>query len=167
MRRIPEYALERLYDAPESLVWQAWTDVDLFCQWYAPGVDIIVHKMDVKVGGECLIEMKSGGDSYFQKFEYIEVKPFERLVWVFAATDEQWNIIPSPHLEDWPVVLLSKMTLNMEVGKPLLRFSWSPFKATDAQIECFTKNRLAIDDAWEATLYGLDVLVSKLQAGDS
>lgn len=164
MSGVPEWALERLYDAPSELVWKGWADPSLFSRWYGPNVETIIHKMDVKAGGECLLEMKSDGYSFYQKFEYIEVKPYERLVWVFAATNADWEVIPSPHMESWPVVLLSTMTLNLESGKPLMRFTWVPHNATEAEVSCFKKSRLDIDAGWNAGFAILDEIVDELKA---
>lgn len=163
MSGIPEWALERLYDAPSECVWQCWTDPVLFSHWYGPNVETIVHRMDVRVGGECLLELRWGDNSIYQKFEYLEVKPYERLVWAFAATNEHWEIIPSPQLENWPIVLISTMSINLELGQPLMRFTWSPHNASDAEIACFKKSRLDIDAGWNAGFAKLDEIVEKLK----
>jgi uncharacterized protein YndB with AHSA1/START domain len=159
MSGIPEWALERLYDAPSELVWQGWTDPAIFSRWYGPNVETVIHKMDVQVGGECLLEMKWGENSFYQKFEYLEVKPYERLVWAFASTDENWEIIRSPHIEDWPVILISTMTIDLELGQPLMRFTWAPYNASDAEIACFKKSRLDIDAGWNAVFKPLNYIM--------
>ena len=34
MSALPEYMLERIFDAPRELVWRAWTDSDLLHRWF-------------------------------------------------------------------------------------------------------------------------------------
>jgi uncharacterized protein YndB with AHSA1/START domain len=57
MSDLPEYILDRTFDAPRELVWRAWTPSELLSRWYGPGVDTIIHKFDLRPGGEWLIEM--------------------------------------------------------------------------------------------------------------
>ena len=46
MSDLPEYVLERVFDAPRELVWRTWTEPALLSRWYGPGVETIVHKLD-------------------------------------------------------------------------------------------------------------------------
>ncbi|MCH8250094.1 MAG: SRPBCC domain-containing protein [Proteobacteria bacterium] len=34
MSELPEYKLERIFEAPHELVWRAWTDPELLHRWY-------------------------------------------------------------------------------------------------------------------------------------
>ena len=56
MSELPEYVLERIFDAPRELVWRAWTDPELLQHWYGPGVETIIHEFDLKPGGAWLNE---------------------------------------------------------------------------------------------------------------
>ncbi len=38
MSGLPEFVLDRVFDAPRELVWRAWTDPELLHRWYGPGV---------------------------------------------------------------------------------------------------------------------------------
>ena len=118
MSDLPTYVLERTFDAPRELVWKTWTDPALLPRWYGPNVETIVHRLDLKPGGLWLVEMKRGGNSMYQRVEYTEVTPPERLVWLHASSDADWNIIPSPMMKDWPRVLLTTVTFEDSAGKP-------------------------------------------------
>jgi len=63
MSDLPEYILDRVFDAPREMVWRAWTDPELLSRWYGPGVETIIHKFDLKPGGVWLNEMKMGDKS--------------------------------------------------------------------------------------------------------
>ena len=39
MNELPEYKLERLFNAPRHLVWRTWTDPELLNEWYGPGAE--------------------------------------------------------------------------------------------------------------------------------
>src|SRR5262249_19532959 len=110
MSDLPTYVLEREFAAPRELVWKAWTDPVLLPRWYGPRVETIVHRLDLKPGGLWLVEMRWGGKSMYQRVEYTEIVQPERLVWLHASSDADWNIVPSPMMRDWPRVLLTTVT---------------------------------------------------------
>ena len=73
MGDLPNYVLDRVFDAPRELVWKTWTDPKLLPRWYGPNVETIVHRLELKPGGLWLVEMKWGGNSMYQRVEYTEV----------------------------------------------------------------------------------------------
>jgi uncharacterized protein YndB with AHSA1/START domain len=163
MSGIPEYALERFYEAPAEIIWRSWTEPALFSRWYGPGVKTVIHKMDVRPGGECLIELKWDNNSLFQKFRYLEVEPHERLTWLFSSTNETWDVMPSPLSEAWPANFLTTIKLEPVDGGRMLHLSLTPFDATEAEVMAFRKARLNIDAGWNAGMQVLDEIVEELK----
>ena len=90
------YVLERTFDAPRERVWRGWTEPELLSRWYGPNVETIVHRLDLKPGGLWLVEMQMGGNAHYERVEYTEVAPPERLVWLHSASDADWNAISNP-----------------------------------------------------------------------
>jgi len=45
---LPEYVLDREFDAPRDMVWKAWTDPKLLSTWYGPNIETIIHKFDLR-----------------------------------------------------------------------------------------------------------------------
>ncbi len=91
--------IEREFDAPIDLVWQMWTDAELFKQWYGPnGMSVPVAEMDVTVGGtrKVCMAMQSPERSMSMWFTgvYKEVSAPHRLVYTESMCDEAGNIIP-------------------------------------------------------------------------
>lgn len=163
MAGVPEYALERLYDAPAEVIWRSWTNPVLFSRWYAPGVETIIHNMDVRPGGECLIALRWDNNSLFQKFQYLEVTPYENLTWLFSSANEGGETIPSPLAENWPKNILTTIKLEPHEEQYLLHLSLTPFNATEVEINCFKKARLNVDAGWNAGLNVLDEIVAELK----
>ncbi len=61
MSDLPEFAMDRVFDAPRELVWRAWTDPELLHRWYGPGVETVIHKFDLEPCVVWLNEMKMSG----------------------------------------------------------------------------------------------------------
>lgn len=164
MSDLPTYILERVFDAPRELVWRTWTEPDLLVRWYGPNVETIVHRLDVKPGGLWLGEMKWGDNSNFQRVEYTEVTPPERLVWLHAMADADWNIVSNPMMADWPRVLLTTVTFEEADGKTHMRLTWVPHEASEAEVACFSAAIEGLDKGWGAGMELLAELLVELQA---
>ncbi len=84
-----EVILTRVFDAPRSLVWKAWTDPKMMAQWWGPkGFSNPVCEMDVRPGGKMRIHMTGpDGTVYPMTGMFREVVPPERLVFSNVAED--------------------------------------------------------------------------------
>jgi len=90
--------IERIFEAPEGLIWKMWTDPEHFKNWYGPnGASIAVATMDVRVGGRRLIRMEmqtpDGMMEMWFTGEYREVVPTKRLVYTESMSDENGNVV--------------------------------------------------------------------------
>lgn len=164
MTDLPTYVLDRVFDAPRELVWKTWTDPELLPRWYGPNVETIIHRLDLRPGGLWLVEMKWGDDGHYQRVEYTEVTPPQRLVWLHSTSDAEWNVIPSPMMADWPRVLLTTVTFEETDGKTSMRLTWVPHDASDAEIACFAAAIDGMGTGWESGMELLTELLAELQA---
>jgi uncharacterized protein YndB with AHSA1/START domain len=102
--------IERSFDAPIDTIWQLWTELEHFKNWYGPiGFSIPSAQMDVRVGGKRLFCMQSpdGKMTMWLTGEYTEIVPKTRLVYTESMADEHGNILPASALglpEDTPVI---------------------------------------------------------------
>jgi uncharacterized protein YndB with AHSA1/START domain len=164
MTELPMFVMEREFDAPRELVWRTWTEPELLGHWYGPGVETVVHKLDVRVGGAWLNEMKMGERSGYQRCDYTEVMKPERLVMLMSTTDADWNLAANPMMPDWPRVLLTTVTFEDAGSKTKMRLEWSPHEATDAEIACFAGAVENLGKGWGAGMVMLEEMLADLQA---
>jgi len=164
MSDLPEYRLDRIFDAPRALVWRAWTDPEILHRWYGPNIETVIHKFDLKPGGTWLNEMKMGTRSDFSKMVFQEVTPPEKLVWHHSSSDSDWNIITSPMMADWPRVLLTTVLFEDIGDKTNVRLSQVPIEATDAEIACFAAIMAGMDKGWGSGYALLDEILVALRA---
>ena len=107
-----ELLVTRLFDAPPSMVYQAWSRPELFQRWWMPrsasGISLLSCDMDVRTGGKYRLEFGTGGsDSMAFYGEYLEVVPNERIVWTNDEGEEG---------------AITTVTFEDQGGKTLLRF---------------------------------------------
>lgn len=163
MSDLPEFVIDRKFNAPRELVWRAWTDPNLLQRWYGPGVETVIHEFELKPEGVWLNEMKMKGGSNFQKMIFKEVVEPERLVWHHCSADEDWNVAANPMMPDWPRVLLTTVTLTEEGGGTNIRLAQVPLDATDAEIACFAKMKDGMSGGWGMGYEIIDQVLQELQ----
>ncbi len=76
-----EVVVTRTFDAPARVVFEAWSQPDLFRRWWVPksmGMTLHSCEMDVRTGGTYRLGF-GGGMEFFGK--YLEVTPPSRIVW--------------------------------------------------------------------------------------
>src|SRR4051812_9543289 len=79
-----EIVVTRTVDAPARIVFEAWTNADLFRRWWVPksyGLNLVACEMDVRVGGQYRLTFLHEGSKMEFFGTYLEVTPHSRLVW--------------------------------------------------------------------------------------
>ena len=84
--------ITRVFDAPRSLVFKAWTEPEHMARWWGPrGFKSTVLKNDLRPGGAYRIHMLGPDGDHWTQGVYREVVPPERLVMVGSWADAQGN----------------------------------------------------------------------------
>jgi uncharacterized protein YndB with AHSA1/START domain len=86
-RSNPTMTMVRVFDAPRSLVWQAWTRAEHVAQWFGPkDFTNPVCEVDARPGGVLRITMQApDGTQYPMEAVFDEVVEPERLVWTTSV----------------------------------------------------------------------------------
>ena len=104
-----EVVVTRWFDAPAHLVFEAWSQPDLFERWWIPksmGMTLQSCEMDVRTGGTYRLGF-GGGMDFFGT--YLEVTPPSRIVWTNDEGGEDGSV--------------TTVTLTEQNGKTLLVMS--------------------------------------------
>jgi len=87
-----ELVVTRTFNAPASLVFEAWTRPELFKQWWIPksmGMTLVSCEMDVRTGGKYRLGFGDGMDFFGR---YLEVTPHSRLVWTNEESGDAGSV---------------------------------------------------------------------------
>lgn len=164
MSDLPEYVLERVFNAPREMVWKAWTDPNIVAQWYGPNIETIIHGYDLKVGGAWLNEMKMGEKSDLSKMVFQEIVTAEKLVWLHLSVDENWDVAANKMMLDWPRTLLTTVTFVDEGTGTKVRLSQVPVDATEKESAFFAKMMANMDGGWGSGYKIMDTLLADMQS---
>ena len=116
----------RVFDAPRSLVFRAWTDPKQLVKWFAPeGFSVAFLEMDVRPGGAWRKCMRSPeGLEYWRRGVYLEIVKPERLVFTYISDD------PASDPEHETVVT---MIFEDQGSKTLMTFRQQEFESAAAR----------------------------------
>lgn len=99
-----ELKVTRLFDAPRARVFRAWSEAELFRQWWMPksatGVDLIGCDMDVRTGGGYRLEFRMGEQTMAFFGKYLEVVPDEKIVWTNDEGGNEEGAVTTVEFED-------------------------------------------------------------------
>lgn len=87
-----DVVVTRWFDAPVHLVFEAWSDPELFRRWWVPrsmGMTLHSCEMDVRTGGTYRLGF-GGGMDFFGT--YVEVTPPSRIVWTNDESGEHGSV---------------------------------------------------------------------------
>ena len=91
-----EVVVTRTFDAPARLVFQAWSNPDLFRKWWVPrsmGMTLRSCEMDVRTGGSYRLVFGEDAANTFAFFgTYLEVVPGQRIVWTNEEGGEAGSV---------------------------------------------------------------------------
>jgi uncharacterized protein YndB with AHSA1/START domain len=81
-----DLVLERMVNVPKELVWAAWTEPEHIKKWFAPAPWTTVDcEIDLRPGGIFRTVTRSPeGQEFPSAGCYLEIVPYERLVWTSA-----------------------------------------------------------------------------------
>lgn len=83
--------IERMFDAPPKLVFNAWTRPEHLVHWFGPsGFTLPTCEQDFRIGGKYKFCMHApGGTDHWVWGEYREISEYDRLVFTWTRSDDQ------------------------------------------------------------------------------
>lgn len=112
-----DIVIERVFDAPRELVWQAWTNPEHVMRWWGPkDFTSPTCQIDLRVGGKYIFSMQwpGGGDKMYSTGTYLEIVPPERLVYTDSFSDADGNVKSGADygMENYPEMITITVTLE-------------------------------------------------------
>lgn len=79
-----EFVVSRRINGPVHLVFEAWTQPEIFKKWWVPKsapMTLASCEMDIRAGGKYRLVFNVGTQSMAFFGRYLEVTPYSRIVW--------------------------------------------------------------------------------------
>lgn len=125
----PVLVIEREFDAPMALVWQAWTRREHLMRWFCPkDFTVLFAEMDLCPGGRWRSAMQSPeGKQYIHHGTYREIDPPRRLVFTHA-----WERDDPEQPCQSTVETLVTVTFAERQGRTTMRFEQVGFESVES-----------------------------------
>lgn len=159
-----DFVITRVFDAPRELVWQAFTDAKRLREWWGPkGVKVVHSKMDLKPGGSYHYAFETpDGSTIWGKFQFREIVPRERLVFISSFSDEDGGLTRHPMAPSWPMLLHSTFTFEDEPGgKTKVTIRWQAYQASPEEQSTFDAGHDSMRQGWGGSLEVLTDYLAK------
>ena len=96
-----ELTITRVFDAPRSLVFEAWSEPKHLMRWFAPNNFTVPEcEMDFRDGGKFRLCMRGMGRDHWMNGVFREVVRPERIVWSGMLDNDTNEVVTTATFED-------------------------------------------------------------------
>lgn len=154
----------RMYDAPQKLVFRAWTEPARLSEWWGPkDFSNPICFVDLHRGGAYRIVMRApDGTEYPVKGVYEDVVPYSRLVMTISAEDhpEEWHALINKYRvgADTPAMAFHMTVTFDEVGVKTRLTIHSHFRSS---VDRDATLKMGAVEGWSQSLDRLEELLAK------
>lgn len=140
--------IEKNFNAPLQLVWDAWTQSEHILKWWAPkGVDIKIIEYDFKIGGKWKYSgVMPDGKEYITEGTYTEIVQLKKIV---TSADFK------------PMTENVEIQVYFEADGEKTKFTFSVIHAT--QEYCKQQEEMGFYNGWGSVLNRLEDFLNKNQ----
>ena len=74
--------IERIFNAPINLVWEAWSDPTHIAKWWGPpGMEVIIKEHSFEIGGTWRYDMSMpNGGLFTSEGQYLSITPLKKII---------------------------------------------------------------------------------------
>jgi uncharacterized protein YndB with AHSA1/START domain len=153
----PQLVIKRELKAPQELVFKAFTESKHLVHWWGPkGFQLEVNHLDVRPGGKFHYSMKMNENVMHGLFQYKEVSPFGKIVFISSFADEQGNIIKAPFGIDFPLEVMNTWTFEEKDGITTITIQGGPYNATEEQNKVYESMFASMNQGFGGTFDQLE-----------
>lgn len=151
---VPVFRISRLFAAPAQQVYEAWADPSKMVQWSGPAGSQVEVLQGQQVVGQTTISRTSSkeGPEMFSLCLWRELSPNSRVAWEQSFCTREGVKCAPPFFDDWPLTLLTEVSLEPRDGGTFLTLSWTPIEYTEAALAQFNRHMDSMTGGWGGSL---------------
>ena len=148
------FSITRVFKAPKSRVWQAWSDAASLQQWWGPeGCTVEALRLEFTPGGffHYAMEFKDA-PTMWGRFNYREIAAEERIVWLNSFANAECGIARAPFSEVCPLEIENTATFTEKDGVTTVALRALPFGESAAERQYFEELKPSLEQGYGGTL---------------
>jgi len=140
--------INKVFNVPVKLVWEAWIKPDHIIQWWAPrGMKVTVVNHDFKVGGKWKFVMPMpDGNEFISEGKYLEIVEFKKII---TTADFR------------PMTEGVELHVSFEEDGDKTNFTFSVVHATEEY--CKQQEKMGFYNGWGSAFERLDTMLNTLK----
>ena len=96
-----ELTITRIFDAPRTLVFEAWSEPKHLMRWFAPNNFMVpACEMEFRAGGKFRLCMRGFGKDHWMNGFFREIVTLERIVWISTLEHDNNEVLTTVTFED-------------------------------------------------------------------
>ncbi|MCA9052559.1 MAG: SRPBCC domain-containing protein [Planctomycetaceae bacterium] len=159
------FVINRSFDAPQEVVFDAWADPAQLSQWLPPaGFQVKYIECDIRIGGQSFYCMSNGqGVTLYGRARYLELDRPVRLAYTQQFCDEHGNLGRHPGLPVFPSTLLNTIVIARDSdGGTRVTLTSRPYgEATPEERQVFRDIRGGMTQGWTGSFDALEALLRR------
>ena len=153
------FVINRSFDAPVDVVFDAWTDPAQLVQWLSPaGTTMKILKTDIRTGGSSSYWMGNDSFDMYGRAGYLKVDRPHTLVYTQQFCDKEGNVSRHPMAPTWPETMLTHVSFTaLDPDRTLVTVHWEVTgPATPEEMQTFIDGRGGMTQGWTGSFDKLE-----------
>ncbi|WP_415064361.1 SRPBCC family protein [Bdellovibrio sp.] len=154
------FVINRSFQAPIDVVFDAWTKAEQFSQWLSPtGVSMKFFRSDIKPGGSTFYMMTNNTDiTMYGRISYKDIERLHRITYTQQFCDKDEKISRHPLVPTWPETMLTTVQFAEEAANQTrVTVTWEVSgAATPEEMKTFVESRASMTQGWTGSFDKLD-----------
>lgn len=155
-----KFVINRSFDVPIELMYEAWTNPQHFSQWLPPtGFTMKFLRSDVRPGGHSFYMMTDGGNlKMYGSTKYLEMSKPAKIVYTQDFRDENEKISRHPMAPTWPETMLTTVHLVEEgPNQTRVTIEWEVYgNCTPDELAAFVQAKPGMTQGWTGSFDKLE-----------
>lgn len=144
------FVISRQFAASPEKVYEAWADPKKMAQWSGPKGSTVEILQGTQAAGQTTIARTAmqEGPEMFSLCLWRELAPHRRVVWEQSFCTREGVKCAPPFFDDWPLTLLTEVTLEPRYEGTFLTLTWTPIEYTEAALAMFVRQMASMTGGW-------------------
>lgn len=156
------FVINRSFDASIETMFEMWTNPEHVAKWLPPtGMTMEFRRAEIRTGSDAFFSMTNGQFTMYGRFEYLDVRRPDRIVYTQCFTDVHENTSRLPGAPTWPEHMRTTVLLAAE-GPRQTRVTVQTGvhgDATTEELAAFVAERGGMAKGWTGSFDKLDELL--------
>jgi len=161
---LPEFILNRTFEAPPERVFSAFTKEKHLCNWWGSiPFDLVICELDFQVNGRFFYSLVSSEFKMHGVFDYLEIEVPKTISYLNYFADKNGFPIRHPMIDTWPIKMMNVLTFTVSEEKTNLQIKVTPYESTQIENQTFETGRSSLAAGFKGTLDKLEEYLQTME----